>query len=111
MKNMTPKRIAALLIVILLVFLYLITLIAAIFDPSKSGQLFGLCLFATVAIPLMAYIYIYLYGKVTGKHTIASTPDLPEESPLSEETSASESPADETSGAAKETENETHEEP
>ncbi len=75
--KMTPKRIAALLIVILLVLLYLITLIAAIIDPSASGKLFGLCLFATVTIPLLSWVYIWMYGKLTGKRTMADPPEKP----------------------------------
>ncbi len=64
MKGMTPKRITALLIAILLVVLYVTTLVAAIFDPTKSGKLFGMCLFATVAVPLLAWIYIWMYERV-----------------------------------------------
>lgn len=67
-----PKRIAALLGVILLGALYLITLIAAIFDKSSSGRWFLLCLVGTVAIPLLIWIYTWMYGVLTGRRTIAS---------------------------------------
>ena len=83
--KMTPKRIAALLVVVLLVCMYLITLIAALFDPSSSGRLFALCLFATMVIPIMAWLYIYMYDRLKGKPTIGD-PVLPPE----EEGSASE---------------------
>ena len=68
---MTSKQVVALVGVILLVAIYLITLIAAIFDQDSSGRLFRACLAATLAIPLLIWIYIWMYGKLTGKHTMA----------------------------------------
>ncbi len=66
------QRIAALICIILLVLLYVVTLICAIFNFDGSGRLFQACLFATVAVPLLAWIYIWMYGKLTNKHTMAS---------------------------------------
>lgn len=57
--------------VILLALLYIVTLIVAIVDNSEAGRWFMSCIFATVAIPLLIWIYVWLYGKFTGKHTIA----------------------------------------
>lgn len=73
-KSGTPlgKRIAALVCIILLVSLYLITLLVAIFDRNSSGNWFMLCLIGTVTIPLLTWIYIWMYGVLTQKHTIAS---------------------------------------
>lgn len=75
MKNenskMNPKRIAALVAVILLVALYVVTLFVAIFAPTEGNNLFAVCLMATVAVPLLAWIYIWLYGQMTGKKTMA----------------------------------------
>ena len=90
---MTPKRIAALLIAGLLFLLYLITLTAAIFAPAQSSRLFGLCLFATVAVPLLAWIYIWMYGKLTGRHTIAD-PELPQD-PQQSDSESSQPPEEE----------------
>jgi amino acid transporter len=70
-RRITSKQIAAWIGIILLSALYIITLLVAIFDTSSSGKLFALCLFATVAIPLLIWIYTWMYGKLTGKHTIA----------------------------------------
>lgn len=70
--KMTPKRIAALLGVILLVALYLITLIVAIVDKSASGTWFMLCLIGTVTIPLLIWIYTWMYGVLTNRRTIAT---------------------------------------
>lgn len=72
MKNkMTVKRVAALLAVVLLAALYLVTLLAAVFDTAEAGSLFRICLICTVAVPLFAWIFIWIYGQFTGKSTIA----------------------------------------
>lgn len=72
-KKVTSKQIVAIVGVILLALLYIITLIVAIVDNSESGRWFMSCIFGTVAIPLLIWIYIWLYGKFTGKHTIADS--------------------------------------
>ncbi len=71
-KKWTAKRIAAMIGIILLLALYLVTLLVAIFDRSSSGQWFMVCLIATVTVPLLIWIYIWMYGVLTQKHTIAS---------------------------------------
>ncbi|MBO7340286.1 MAG: hypothetical protein J6U66_09485 [Lachnospiraceae bacterium] len=70
--KMTAKRIAAILGIVLLFGLYIVTLIVAIVDRGSSGKLFMACLIATVAVPLLLWIYIWMYGVMTNKHTIAS---------------------------------------
>ena len=67
----TSKQLVAWICIIVLVLLYILTLLAAIFDNSSSHTLFGISLFATIAVPLLAWVYIWLYGKMTGKKTIA----------------------------------------
>lgn len=69
--KLNPKQVAAILGIVLLVLLYLITFIVAFIDQSSSGQLFRLCLLATFTIPLLIWVYIWMYGKLTQKHTIA----------------------------------------
>ncbi len=71
MNKWNAKRIAALVAVVLLVAMYLVTLLAAIFDASASGVLFRACLICTIVIPVMAWGFIWLYGHMTGKKTIA----------------------------------------
>lgn len=66
------QRIAALIGIILLMALYVFTLIAAIFNFDGTGNLLIACLFATIAIPILIWIYIWLYGVWTQKHTPAS---------------------------------------
>lgn len=80
-KKMTSKQVVPLVGVILLVLLYLVTLIVAIVDTSSSGRLFAMCLFATIAIPLLIWIYTWLYGKLTGKRAIGDPTKRREESP------------------------------
>ncbi len=65
------KRVAALVAVVLLVALYVVTFFVALFAPVESGNVFAVCLMGTIAIPLLAWIYIWLYGRMTGKETIA----------------------------------------
>lgn len=69
--NVTSRQIVAIIGIVLLVLMYLITLIAALFDNSASGKLFVMSLFATMVIPILIWIYTWMYGKLTGRHTIA----------------------------------------
>ena len=69
--KMTPKRIAAIVALVLLALLYIVTFFVALFAPVDKGNLFAACLMATIAVPLLAWIYIWLYGQMTGKKTIA----------------------------------------
>lgn len=66
------QRRAALIGVILLAMLFLATLITAIFNFDGEGKLFKAFLFATIAVPILIWIYIWLYGAITKKRTIAS---------------------------------------
>ena len=74
-KKRTPKQIAALLCVILLLSLYVVTFIVACLDLGDSGRLFAGCLLATIALPILLWIYIWLYGVYRGRHNMAS-PDI-----------------------------------
>lgn len=70
MKKKSFKQIGAIISIILLLALSVATLLAAIFD--KSGRLFQALLVATIGLPILLWIYIWMYGKLTGKHTMAS---------------------------------------
>ena len=63
-KKKTPKQIAALICVGILICMYIITLIVAFLDFPDSGRLFAACLVATIGLPILLWIYIWLYGKV-----------------------------------------------
>lgn len=102
MKNKNVKRVAALTAVVLLVALYVVTLFAAVFDTSASASLFRLCLVCTVVVPFMAWIFIWIYGQMTGKKTIADLNLMqdPNPQPSADEISGMQEPsADETPGA------------
>lgn len=61
-KKRTPKQIAALVCVIILVCMYIVTLIAACLDFPGSGRLFAICLFLTICLPILLWLYIWMYG-------------------------------------------------
>ncbi len=67
--------------IILLVCLYIVTLIVSIFgDTDQTAPLFYICMASTLAIPALIWIYTWLWGKMTGRHTIADyTPNQKEE--------------------------------
>ncbi len=65
------KQIAAWVAIVLLVMLYVVTLIVAILDTSSAGNWVMGCLLATAIIPLLTWMYIWMYGKITGKETMA----------------------------------------
>lgn len=70
-KKVTSKQVVAMAGVVILVLLYLVTLVAAIFDPTASGDLFRVCLIASFCIPFLIWIYVWMYGKLTQKKTFA----------------------------------------
>lgn len=70
MKKRT-KQIAAIICIVLLVLLYVATLVVSLLDFPGSDRLFAACLGATVGLPILLWIYIWVYGKYTQKTTIA----------------------------------------
>lgn len=62
MKKKTPKQVAALICVALLVFMYIITFIAACLDTPGSGRLFAACLTATIGLPILLWIVLWFCG-------------------------------------------------
>ncbi len=71
-RKRTPKQIAALICVFLLAAMYVITLIVAFLDLGDAGRLFAGCLLMTIALPILLWIYIWLYGIYRDKHNMAS---------------------------------------
>ncbi len=61
------KKVVAIIGIIILVSLYIITLIVAILDKSGSAQLFKACIYATIMIPLLIYIYMWIYNLMKKK--------------------------------------------
>ena len=89
MKNISlHKRIIAIGSIFLLLLIYLIALLAGIFDQTSGARIFQACLFSTIGVPILAWIYIWIFGQVTKKHTMADF-DLSQSKEIEE--SASES--------------------
>ena len=86
-RKITPKQIAALVCVVLLVGMYIGAFVVACLDLGDSGRLFAGCLVATIGLPILLWIYIWLYGRYTGKSTMADL--FPEEKAGTEETDSS----------------------
>lgn len=55
------KRIAAMIGASLLILLYIITFISAIFTTPATSGLFMACIFSTVAIPIIIYAISLIY--------------------------------------------------
>lgn len=72
MKKKSSKQIVAILCVVILVLLYVATLVVAFLDFPGADRLFQACLVATIGLPILLWIYIWLYGKVKDRHTMAS---------------------------------------
>lgn len=66
-----PKQIAALVCVILIVLLCLASLVLAFCDFEGAKTWFMGCMGLTLVLPIFAWIYIWLFGKITNKKTIA----------------------------------------
>lgn len=62
--KITSKQIVAWIGIVLLLLLYVALLLTALFDKSSSGRLFWMCLYATIAVPILVWIYAWLYGKI-----------------------------------------------
>lgn len=86
--NKKHKQFAALLGVILLVGLAIASLVFACLDFPGSYNLFRGCLISAVFMPILIWIYIWIYGKFTSKHTLASvwdeTPEMLDDSDQSD---------------------------
>lgn len=66
-KKRTPKQIAALVCVAILVCMYIVTLVVACLDFPGSGRLFAACLLATIGLPILLWLYIWLYGRIQAR--------------------------------------------
>ncbi len=61
------KKIIAIIAVIILLGLYLITFILAILNKPGSAGLFQASVYATIVIPILFYIYLWLYRQIKEK--------------------------------------------
>lgn len=77
-KKITSKQVVAMVGVILLVLMYVLTLVMALIDNSASGRFFMLSLGCTLVIPVIIFIYSWMYGRLTDTKAIGD-PDSPRE--------------------------------
>ena len=59
----TPKRIAAIVAIVLLVGMYLFTLYAALTARPGADQLFRASLGMTIGVPILLWIVLWAWGK------------------------------------------------
>lgn len=78
--KMTSRRMVALIGVILLVLVYVVALLVAIFAPENSFPLSMICLVSTIIIPLIAWFYSWMYARSTGKRAVGDVYDTTDES-------------------------------
>lgn len=57
---MNKKRIAAIVVLVLIALLYLATLIFAVIDSPFAKSCLMAALFCTIVLPVMAYVYLKL---------------------------------------------------
>ena len=55
------RRILALLTVIIILLFYLAVFVLSLFHNEQSGELLMIALVATVVIPVLVYIYLWLF--------------------------------------------------
>lgn len=72
-KKKTSKQIVAIIGIVCLLLLYIITLITAFIDTGdgSSAIMFKISLTASAFIPFLIWVYIWMYGQLTQKDTIA----------------------------------------
>lgn len=60
-RRITPKQIAALVCVVLLVGMYIGAFVVACLDLGDSGRLFAGCLVATIGLPILLWLLIWSF--------------------------------------------------
>lgn len=81
--KITPKRIAALVCVILLVGMYIGAFVVACLDLGDSGRLFAGCLVATIGLPILLWLLIWSFGLMQKRREENRPPQHSEHSDLS----------------------------
>lgn len=60
-RKITPRQIAALICVVLLVGMYIGAFVVACLDLGDSGRLFAGCLVATIGLPILLWLLIWSF--------------------------------------------------
>lgn len=68
-RKTTPKQIAALVCVVLLVGMYIGAFVVACLDLGDSGRLFAGCLVATIGMPILLWLLIWSFDLMKKRRT------------------------------------------
>ncbi|WP_051656599.1 hypothetical protein [Butyrivibrio sp. AE3004] len=66
------KRVLAILGIVLLLGVYVVFFIQALFGQTGPGSAFAACAASTIAIPIILWLILWVYTALTGKTTVAS---------------------------------------
>ena len=67
----SPKQIAAIIALIAIVALIIAYFVSAFTATPESGNTFFALFFAIIAIPILLWLFLFCYGRLTQKHTMA----------------------------------------
>ena len=70
-KYSKKQRVAALICVVLIALMYLSTLVFALLKFDWAKYMFRVSMGCTLVLPILAWIYIWMIGKLTHRATIA----------------------------------------
>lgn len=65
--NTKFKRIFAWVSIVLLALMYILLIVLALMGFGINNNLFGFCLMGTIAIPLFAWVVLWLINRAAGK--------------------------------------------
>lgn len=82
-RKTTPKQIAALICVILLVGMYIGAFVVACLDLGDSGRLFAGCLVATIGLPILLWLLIWSFDLMKKRRDDNRPPKNPDTSDVS----------------------------
>ena len=77
--KITSKQVVAMTGVILLVLMYVLTLVLALTDNSSSGNFFALSLACTLIVPIIVFLYNWMYARITGKKAMGDPDEIKSE--------------------------------
>lgn len=62
------KKLIAIIGILIILFLYITTFILAILNKPGTAELFKTSIYATIVIPILMYIYLWLYRLLRDKN-------------------------------------------
>ena len=65
------KQIIAIISLIAIAVLIILFFISAFFAKPGSGNIFFALFFGIIAIPILAWLFLFCYGRFKGEHTMA----------------------------------------